>query len=111
LETQAILPSDSPPEWDKPFLNMVVYGSCAVSPEELLKCLKQIECDIGCSRVHEKWAPRVIDLDILLWDDLTLDTPYLRTPHTELFNRPFLLHLMAMPMAMVNEAFSTIANI
>ncbi|WP_264731253.1 dihydropteroate synthase [Wolbachia endosymbiont (group A) of Sphaerophoria taeniata] len=110
LETKAILPNGAPPEWDKPFLNMIVYGSCSSSPEELLKGLKQIECDIGRSQVYEKWAPRVIDLDILLWDDLTLDTPYLRIPHPELINRPFLLHLMAMlsPMAVINKTFGTV---
>lgn len=89
---------------------MVVYGSCSSSPEELLKGLKQIECDIGRLQVYEKWAPRVIDLDILLWDDLTLDTPYLKIPHPELINRPFLLHLMTMlnPMAVVNKTFGTV---
>ncbi len=110
LETKAILQNDAPPGWDRPFLNMVVYGSCSSSPEELLKGLKQIECDIGRLQVYEKWAPRVIDLDILLWDDLALDTPYLKIPHPELINRPFLLHLMAMlsPMAVVNKTFGTI---
>ncbi len=81
---------------------MIVYGSCSSSPEELLKGLKQIECDIGRPQVYEKWAPRVIDLDILLWDDLTLDTPDLKIPHPELVHRPFLLHLMAM----VNKTFA-----
>ncbi|WP_264682891.1 MULTISPECIES: dihydropteroate synthase [unclassified Wolbachia] len=102
LETEAILPNGAPPEWNKPFLNMIVYGSCSSSPEELLKGLKQIECDIGRPQVYEKWAPRVIDLDILLWDDLTLDTPDLKIPHPELVHRPFLLHLMAM----VNKTFA-----
>ncbi|MDR0773188.1 MAG: dihydropteroate synthase [Wolbachia pipientis] len=114
LETKAILPDGAPSGWDKPFLNMIVYGSCSSSPEELLKGLKQIECDIGRLQVYEKWAPRVIDLDILLWDDLTLDTPYLRIPHPELINRPFLLHLMAMlnPMdntPIINKTFGTVA--
>ncbi|TVS94388.1 dihydropteroate synthase, partial [Wolbachia pipientis] len=114
LETKAILPDGAPSGWDKPFFNMIVYGSCSSSPEELLKGLKQIECDIGRLQVYEKWAPRVIDLDILLWDDLTLDTPYLRIPHPELINRPFLLHLMAMlnPMdntPIINKTFGTVA--
>ncbi|CCF78282.1 dihydropteroate synthase putative [Wolbachia endosymbiont of Onchocerca ochengi] len=114
LETKAILPNGAPDEWNKPFLNMVVYGSCLVSPEELLKGLKQIEYDIGRTQVHEKWAPRVIDLDILLWDNLILNTPYLTIPHPELMNRPFLLHLMAMlsPMdniPVVSKTFDTIA--
>ncbi|MGL9726116.1 MAG: dihydropteroate synthase [Wolbachia sp.] len=103
LETKAILSKGAPLDWDKPFLNMIVYGSCSSSPEELLKGLKQIECDIGRPQVYEKWAPRVIDLDILLWDDLTLDTSYLKIPHSELLNRPFLLHLMAM----VNKTFAS----
>ncbi|NUX01149.1 dihydropteroate synthase [Wolbachia endosymbiont of Madathamugadia hiepei] len=114
LETKAILPNGAPTEWDKPFFNMVVYGNCSVSPKELLKGLKQIECDIGRPQIHEKWAPRIIDLDILLWDDLTLDTPYLKIPHPELLNRPFLLHLMAMlsPMGDIpttNKTFGTVA--
>ncbi len=114
LETKAILPNGAPDEWNKPFLNMVVYGSCLVSPEELLKGLKQIEYDIGHTQVHEKWAPRVIDLDILLWDNLILNTPYLTIPHPELMNRPFLLHLMAMlsPMdniPVVSKTFDTVA--
>ncbi|QKX01644.1 dihydropteroate synthase [Wolbachia endosymbiont of Cruorifilaria tuberocauda] len=114
LETQAILPNGAPSEWEKPFLNMVVYGNCNISPEKLLKCLKQIECNIGRPQVHEKWAPRIIDLDILLWDNLVLDAPYLTIPHPELMNRPFLLHLMAMfsPMANVpgiDKTFDAIA--
>ncbi|MDE5064657.1 MULTISPECIES: 2-amino-4-hydroxy-6-hydroxymethyldihydropteridine diphosphokinase [Wolbachia] len=40
LETKAILPNDASPGWDRPFLNMVVYGSCSSSPEELLKGLR-----------------------------------------------------------------------
>ncbi|MDM8335803.1 dihydropteroate synthase [Wolbachia pipientis] len=115
LETKAILPRGTPIEWDKPFLNMVVYGSYLASPEKLLKNLKQIECEIGRPQVYKKWAPRVIDLDILLWDDLTLDTPYLKIPHPELMNRPFLLHLMAMlsPMVsipIINKTFGTVAH-
>ncbi|QKX02218.1 dihydropteroate synthase [Wolbachia endosymbiont of Dirofilaria (Dirofilaria) immitis] len=114
LETQAILPNGAPTEWDKPFLNMVVYGRCLVSPEELLRGLNQIECDIGRPQVLEKWEPRIIDLDILLWDDLVLDTPHLTIPHPELMNRPFLLHLMAMlsPMdniPVVNKTFNAVA--
>ncbi|MGL9761380.1 MAG: dihydropteroate synthase [Wolbachia sp.] len=115
LETKAILPNGAPSDWDKPFFNMVVYGNCSISPEELLKGLKQIECNIGRPQIHEKWAPRIIDLDILLWDDLTLDTLYLNVPHPELLSRPFLLHLMAMlsPMGDIpttNKTFGTVAN-
>lgn len=69
---------------------------------------------MGRPQVYKKWEPRIIDLDILLWDDLVLDTSYLTIPHPELMDRPFLLHLMAMlnPMAnipVINKTFDAIA--
>ncbi|MGL9732826.1 MAG: dihydropteroate synthase [Wolbachia sp.] len=114
LETKAILPNCAPIEWDKPFFNMIVYGNCSISPQELLNGLKQIECKIGRPQIREKWVPRIIDLDILLWDDLILDTPYLKVPHPELLSRPFLLHLMAMLNSMsdipaINKTFGIVA--
>ncbi len=96
LETDCILPPGAPVAWDKPFLNMVVAGQCDCSPDQLLQGLKQIECEIGRPEAYERWSPRVIDLDILLWDDVTLDTPHLKIPHPEIDNRPFLIHLLAM---------------
>lgn len=94
LETNSILPDNAPRKWDKPFLNMVVRGDCDIAPEVLLNGLKQIEYDIGRPLVYERWAPRVIDLDILLFNDLTINTPNLKIPHIELNNRPFLRHLI-----------------
>ncbi|MBD0391948.1 dihydropteroate synthase [Wolbachia endosymbiont of Pentalonia nigronervosa] len=115
LETQAILPDTAPSEWNKPFLNMVVCGSCSLSPEELLTGLKQIECEIGRPQGYEKWSPRIIDLDIVIWGNLVLDTPRLTIPHPELMNRPFLLHLIAMlnPMSILpinGKTFGAIAG-
>lgn len=96
LETECILPENAPPDWNMNFLNMVVAGESHLSPDQLLQGLKKIECILGRPEVYEKWAPRVIDLDILSWDDHTYDTPHLKIPHPELENRPFLLHLLAM---------------
>lgn len=96
LETEAIVPKGAPSEWNKPFLNMIVCGTSLLSPEALLKGLKEIESNIGRPAFYEKWAPRVIDLDILLWNDTILNTQHLTIPHPELYNRPFLVHLMAM---------------
>lgn len=50
LETKAILPNDAPPGWDRPFLNMVVYGSCSSSPEELLKGLNKLNVTLAVCR-------------------------------------------------------------
>lgn len=96
LETKSILPDGAPLEWDKPFLNMIVSGQCDLSPETLLQGLKQIEQEMGRPKAYERWSPRIIDLDILLWDDIVVNTPDFIVPHPELNNRPFLLHLLKM---------------
>ncbi|GAO97651.1 dihydropteroate synthase [Caedimonas varicaedens] len=96
LETECILPDGAPSEWNKPFLNMVVAGVSDLSPFFLLRELKQIEQELGRPEHYERWSPRVIDLDILLWDDLVLNNPSLTIPHPELDRRPFLGHLLTM---------------
>lgn len=96
LETEALLPKDAPLDWNKPFLNMVVSGNSHLLPEVLLGKLKSIERQLGRLTYYKAWSPRVIDLDILLWDDWIIDTPTLTIPHRELHNRPFLLNLLAL---------------
>ncbi|MDR1366261.1 MAG: dihydropteroate synthase [Holosporales bacterium] len=96
LETPAILLPGSPKSWDRPFLNMVIRGETQLTPYLLMDQLKQIEAELGRPIQHEKWSPRTIDLDILLWGDEIIETPNLTIPHKELLNRPFLLHLMAL---------------
>ncbi len=96
LETESILPDGAPLEWNKPFLNMIVGGQCDLYPEDLFQGLKQIEYEMGRPKAYERWSPRLIDLDILLWDDFVINTPHLTIPHPELNNRPFLLHLLKM---------------
>ncbi len=95
FETQAILPSNTNSSWDRPYYNMVVQGTITLSPNELLIALKKIEQQIGRKEPYNKWSPRVIDLDILLWDNYYIDTPDLKIPHLQLLNRPFLVHLIA----------------
>lgn len=95
FETQAILPPNADSTWDKPYLNMVVYGESILTPNKLLIELKKIEKQLGRTSSYDKWAPRVIDLDILLWDNCHIDLPDLKIPHAELLNRPFLIHLIA----------------
>ena len=96
LETSSILLPRAPKDWDLPFLNMVVWGECSLSPELLLAALKEIEHGVGRPKVYEKWAPRIIDLDILVIDGVTLNTPNLQIPHPEIGNRPFLQHILSL---------------
>ncbi|MDD9335353.1 MAG: dihydropteroate synthase [Rickettsiaceae bacterium] len=96
LETKAILPCSASADWDKPFLNMIVAGEANLSPTELLQSLQNIEVTIGRPRKYELWAPRIIDLDILFYNDLIINTENLIIPHPKLENRDFLKHLLAL---------------
>ena len=95
FETKAILPPGAPTAWDVPYLNLVISGKTALSPHALLQNLKKIERALGRDLQAPRWAPRIIDLDILAWDDLLLTDEALTLPHPELMNRPFLVTLMA----------------
>ncbi|MDO8282149.1 MAG: 2-amino-4-hydroxy-6-hydroxymethyldihydropteridine diphosphokinase [Thermodesulfovibrionia bacterium] len=72
------------------FINMAVEAETALSPQELLKLLKEIESEIG-REPAERWGPRIIDLDILLYDALVLKTPELEIPHPHIAEREFVL--------------------
>lgn len=96
LETEAILLPNAPSSWNIPFLNMIIFGTTDLSPLQLLHEIKLIEQTLGRPAQYERWSPRIIDIDILLWDDLKLDSPELIIPHPELQNRPFLIHLLSL---------------
>lgn len=87
----ALLLPNSPKEWEMEFLNMAVMGNTESKPEELLKICQQIETEMGRAKEHAKWSPRVIDIDILLYGDVTLQSKTLTIPHAELHNRAFAL--------------------
>ena len=72
------------------FLNMAVKADTALTPMELRTHVKQIEADLGRQQSYH-WGPRLIDIDILLYDDLITDTPELVIPHPRLHQRGFVL--------------------
>jgi 2-amino-4-hydroxy-6-hydroxymethyldihydropteridine diphosphokinase len=69
---------------------MVVKAETDLEPEPLLTYLKQIEAELGREK-SVRWGPRLIDLDILFYDDLVIDTPPLVIPHPRLHERAFVL--------------------
>ncbi len=73
-----------------PFLNMVIEGRTELEPEALLARLKQLETELGRTPSF-RWGPRLIDMDILFYDQLILDTPSLTIPHPRLRERAFVL--------------------
>jgi 2-amino-4-hydroxy-6-hydroxymethyldihydropteridine diphosphokinase len=76
---------------DQPrFINMVVQIETTLEPEELLRLLKGIEKEIGRQDSFH-WGPRIIDLDILLFNALVLNEENLKIPHPFLHEREFVL--------------------
>ncbi|UTW45065.1 2-amino-4-hydroxy-6-hydroxymethyldihydropteridine diphosphokinase [bacterium SCSIO 12696] len=75
-----------------------INGVCAIStqlkPLTLLRQLQAIEHQQGRVR-DERWGPRTLDLDILLYGQLTLDTPELQLPHPRMTERNFVVQPLA----------------
>jgi GTP cyclohydrolase-4 len=90
--SEAVVPEGSPPGLD--YLNAACAVDTDLAPEELLASAKEIEHAIG-RRPAERWAPRPIDIDILLYDDLVFDTPDLTVPHPRIGERNFVLAPLA----------------
>lgn len=72
------------------FLNQVVELETRLAPRALLDSALAIEAALGRAR-RERWGPRTMDIDILLYDDLTLEAPGLTVPHPRLTERAFVL--------------------
>lgn len=88
-ETEAWGKSDQPA-----FLNQVLEVETGHQPQPLLHAILQIEQGMGRER-KEKYGPRTIDIDILLYDDIELDTEELVIPHPQLHLRRFALSPLA----------------
>lgn len=75
------------------FLNGVLEGETTMNPYELLETLNDIESQAGRTReIH--WGPRTLDLDIVFYDDLIMDSERLTLPHKEMHLRDFVLEPM-----------------
>jgi 2-amino-4-hydroxy-6-hydroxymethyldihydropteridine diphosphokinase len=79
-----------------PYLNAVAIIETELPPRELLDALLTIERDLGRVRAPgNRWGPRTIDLDLLLYDQLVLNEPGLVLPHPRLHLRRFVLDPLA----------------
>ena len=84
--TPPLGPQDQPD-----YLNAAVALETSLAPESLLDHTQRIELDQGRVRKAERWGPRTLDLDIMLFGDETLATPRLTVPHYDMKNRGFML--------------------
>ncbi|MBI2897328.1 MAG: 2-amino-4-hydroxy-6-hydroxymethyldihydropteridine diphosphokinase [Deltaproteobacteria bacterium] len=82
FETAAVGPPQGP------YLNAAIALDTVLEPEALLGALLEIESRLGRAR-EERWGPRTIDLDLLLFGERTIDLPGLKVPHPRLMERPF----------------------
>jgi len=78
------------------FVNACIEIETSLDPHPLLSALQRIEERFGRDRAHERrWGPRTLDLDLIAYDDVSLQEPELTLPHSRLFERAFVL----MPLA------------
>ncbi|MDR1012402.1 MAG: dihydropteroate synthase [Coxiellaceae bacterium] len=93
-ESDALLFDGAPPDWNRSFMNIALEISTNLYPEELLVAIKEVEKKMGRG-VHLKWSPRLIDIDILAWNDKYYCTDKIVIPHPFLTERPFALWPLA----------------
>lgn len=83
-------PPYGPP--DQPdYLNAVIALDTELSPEQLLDHTQRIELEQGRVRKDERWGPRTLDLDILLFGQHSIQTDRLTVPHYDMHRRAFML--------------------
>lgn len=81
---------------DQPdYINAVVALDTTLSPLELLDATQHIELQHGRQRKAERWGPRTLDLDILLYGNTCIDQPRLVVPHYGMTVREFVLYPLA----------------
>jgi 2-amino-4-hydroxy-6-hydroxymethyldihydropteridine diphosphokinase len=88
------------------FVNAVAQVATTLSPQQLLGELLQLELAAGRQRPYRN-APRTLDLDILLYGDLVLDSPTLVLPHPRMWTRAFVL----LPLAEIAPSLVTAAQL
>ena len=86
-------PVGGPPQ--DPYLNTVAELDTTLTPHELLAVLQGIERQLGRVPSAERWGPRPIDLDVLLYDDRVIRDTHLSIPHPRMHERRFVLEPLA----------------
>lgn len=79
-------------EQQAPFINACIEIETSLDPHALLFTLHKIENKLGRDRGNERrWGPRTLDLDLIAYDDVSIQKPELTLPHPRLFERAFVL--------------------
>jgi 2-amino-4-hydroxy-6-hydroxymethyldihydropteridine diphosphokinase/dihydropteroate synthase len=111
IETEALIPENAPPEWDLPYLNMILATTTDLPPTVLLGVIKDVEKRMGRDTNSRRWSPRIIDVDILMYGEQTLDSEALTIPHKALKERDFWQFLLeCMGCKVPGEVGLSVAN-
>ena len=95
LTISSIYESDSVGFTGDTFYNLVVGFNSELSVKEVAKQLRQIELDNGRTRNSQKFSPRTLDLDLILYDDLVINDGRLQIPRDEIDRYAFVLEPLA----------------
>jgi 2-amino-4-hydroxy-6-hydroxymethyldihydropteridine diphosphokinase len=81
---------------DQPeFINAAAEIETELSPRDLMQALLAVERTFGRTRNGDRWGPRILDLDLILYGDRVVDEPGLHVPHPHLHERAFVLQPLA----------------
>ncbi|NLW19344.1 MAG: 2-amino-4-hydroxy-6-hydroxymethyldihydropteridine diphosphokinase [Candidatus Cloacimonetes bacterium] len=95
LRKSSLMRSKAYGKEDQPdFFNQMVEIDTEYEPNELLERMLELEAKLGRVR-EERWGPRVIDIDILLYGSLEIQSPSLTLPHPDFHRRCFVLELLS----------------
>lgn len=83
------------PQNQPDYINAVIAIKTELTPLELLDCTQAIELDQGRVRKDERWGPRTLDLDIVLYGNEVIDSERLVVPHYGMHEREFVLYPLA----------------
>lgn len=113
VETQALVPHHATVTWDIPFLNCVVAFRTKLIPIQIFHQIKNIEQRMGRDLLAEKWSPRIIDIDIIMYDNTSYQDAKITIPHPEMHKRLFVIKPLCEIMPnnihpILNKTFATI---
>ncbi len=83
------------PQQQPDYINAVAAISTELTPPALLEATQHIELEHGRVRKQQRWGPRTLDLDILLYGDEIIESEHLTIPHYGMKNREFVLYPLA----------------
>lgn len=108
IKESSILKTEPVDYIDQPdFMNQIIKARTDYKPHDLLNALKNIEAVMGRDSTIPK-GPRIIDLDILLYDNIIIDNDTLTIPHPEIKNRKFILdHLVELDPDIIDPVTKT----